>query len=190
MSQGNKSELVQAAESLDAELQQFERSVSEVARTPLDSRKNIARAAEILKDVVSSDERLRERVATLVNAVSAARERQQVQAEKVHARAMELQGRTEVLSGLLQRYDELGAAASQVTQRLQAFLTAAREGKSGEISLDEVKQVVSGIAERVQGLAKDAGSAEFGDIAKEAETVRQQLLSGMNKVELLQKKLS
>jgi uncharacterized coiled-coil DUF342 family protein len=190
MPRDQKSDLVLAAEALDEELFKFERAAGEAGKTPLDSRKNIARTAEFLKEVVTSDERLRDRVSTLVAAISAARERQQALAEKVHERAVELQGRTELLATLLQRYDELGTEASGVTQELQKFLAAAKEGKGGDLSLEDVKTTVQGIADRVQQLAKDAGAQDFSDISKEAESVRQQLLGGMNKVELLQKKLS
>lgn len=190
MPSGQKSDLVLAAEALDDELQKFERASSEAAKTPLDSRKNIARTAEALKEVVTSDERLRERVATLVAAISAARERQQALAEKVHERALELQGRTEILAELLERWGALGDEANGLTQMLQKFVADAKAGTGGDVSLDDVKSNVGGIADRLQSLGKDAGAANFGDIAREADSTRQSLLAALNKVELLQKKMS
>jgi chromosome segregation ATPase len=183
-----RSELVTAAEELDAELTKFERAVRDAEKQPLDTRRGLARAAEVLREVVSSDERLGRAVATLVAAVGAARERQQRHAEAVQARALEIQKRTEQLTDLLDGYGALGEAAAAVTARLAEVLTASREDR--RMDLGDLEERVTAVATQAAELQRAASDRGFADIAKEAESMRQQLLSGVAKVVALQQKLS
>jgi hypothetical protein len=46
------------------------------------------------------------------------------------------------------------------------------------------------VADEAQGLATSANEADFSDIARQADSLRQQLLSARNKMSLLQKGLA
>src|SRR6185295_8751381 len=98
------SELLTAAETFDDELERFGRLVEAARRGPLNSQKNLERAARAFQDIGKSEKRLGEAATALVGALQAARQRQEVQAEAVQGRAQEIEARTAVAADLLQRY--------------------------------------------------------------------------------------
>ena len=108
------SELVAAAEALDAQLTRFESLADQFRKAPLNSEKNLERASKLLKDVAEQDQHLNAAVSALVAAVTKTRDRQQTQAESVNARAQDLQQRAEAFKVLLERYGALGQSAAEL----------------------------------------------------------------------------
>lgn len=188
------SELVSAAQSLDEQLRRFEALTEQLQEAPLTSEKHLERASRALKDLAELDEALRERVAGLVTAISTVRDRQQQQAEAVNARAQELQQRTEVFKDLLTRYGALGQNAGELNVKMQQF--AALRGQASrtpeqDAELTTVFQALQDqmlqVADEAQSLAQAADEKQFSDIGRQAESLRQQLLSARNKLGLLHK---
>lgn len=191
------SELVTAAEALEAQLTRFESLAEQFRKAPLNSEKSLERASKLLRDVAEQDQQLNASVSALVAAVTATRDRQQQQAESVNAHAQELQQRAETFKTLLERYGALGQSAAELNQRMQEF--AARRSQSqgtGEQNkelidilenLDKSMEKVAEEAQRVTGLAEEK---DFTDIGRQADSLRQQLLSARNKLNLLKKGLA
>jgi uncharacterized protein YoxC len=191
------SELVAAAEALDDQLSRFESLAEQFRKAPLTSEKNLERASKLLQDVAAQDQQLNASVSALVAAVTATRDRQQVQAESVNARAQELQQRAETFKTLLERYGALGQSAAELNQRMQDF--AAQRAKSqtaGEQSpellgtLDALNDRMGQVAEEAQAVTRLAEEQDFTDIGRQADSLRQQLLSARNKLQLLRKGLA
>lgn len=189
-------QLEQAAEGVEEELRRFEALADTVLRTPLDSEKNLERASRALREVAESDERLVAQLQKLVAAVGSIRDRQQEHARGVNARAEELQARTQAFQELLQRYAGLGRSASELNAVVQDIAarrqkaTTAEDNRALAGSLDQLLERMGQVAEEAQGLAGAATEQDFTDIARQADSLRQQLLSARNKMALLQKGLA
>ncbi|RYZ37560.1 MAG: hypothetical protein EOO71_27465 [Myxococcaceae bacterium] len=191
------SELVSAAQALDAELLRFEALSGQLQDAPLTSEKHLERASRTLKELADLDDALRVRVGALVQAITGVRTRQQTQADAVNARAQELQRRTEVFKDLLTRYGGLGQSAADLNGRMQEF-SALRQQESRTAEEDaRLTAVFTSLQERMAEVADEAatlaGAADadhFSDIARQADSLRQQLLSARNKLGLLHQSLS
>lgn len=190
------SELVAAAEALDAQLTRFESLAEQFRKAPLNSEKNLERASKLLKDVAEQDQHLNAAVSALVAAVTKTRDRQQTQAESVNARAQDLQQRAEAFKVLLERYGALGQSAAELNQRMQDFATQRAKAQSSEQNaevlgiLDALNQRMGEVAEEASAVTKLGEEQDFTDIGRQADSLRQQLLSARNKLQLLRKGLA
>lgn len=188
-----ESELVAAAQSLDEGLERFEALTEQLQKAPLQSEKHLERASETLKALADMDDQLRVRVTTLVGAISRVRDRQQAQAEAVHECAQNLQARTEVFKDLLVRYGSLGQSAGELNVQMQQFAQQRQQAKTPEeqtgvaTTFQALQDRMAQVAEDARALATLANEKDFGDIARQADSLRQQLLSARNKMGLLQK---
>src|SRR5947209_1541939 len=99
--QDELSDLGAAAAALDTALTRCEELAAEAGRVRLDSEKNLNRAARLLSDAAAGQEEVGARVRTLVEAIDAARKRQQTNAVALAARAEELQKRVGELQELM-----------------------------------------------------------------------------------------
>ncbi|RKH37956.1 hypothetical protein [Corallococcus sicarius] len=191
------SELVSAAQALDSELLRFEALAAQLQEAPLTSEKHLERASRTLKDLADLDDALRLRVGALVQAITGVRTRQQTQADAVNARAQELQRRTEVFKDLLTRYGALGQSAADLNGRMQQFAALRQQATRTPEEDVQLTEVFTALQERMAGVADEAatlvGAADaehFSDIARQADSLRQQLLSARNKLALLHQSLS
>ena len=182
------SPLVDAAEELEAELERFEGIVAESLRAGLDSQKGLERAADMLKAVVAADQRIAEKVGTLVAAVQATRARREDRAAAVGRRAQEIEARSQVYAGLMGDYRAIGAAAGELTQKLVAVGGASTSER--EAALAAARDAVGELAARAKALAEQAQQENFQDVARSAEQLRQQLHAALNKVTLASQRTS
>ncbi|MBZ4398527.1 hypothetical protein OWM54_23975 [Myxococcus sp. MISCRS1] len=188
-----ESTLVTAARSLDEGLERFEALAQQLQDAPLQAEKHLEKASATLKALADMDEELRARVAGLVGAISQVRDRQQTQAEAVQARAMELQQRTEIFKDLLVRYGSLGQSAGELNVRMQEFAAQRQQAKTPEenaalaTSFQSLQDRMGEVADEAQSLSQAAEEKDFNDISRQAESLRQQLMSARNKLSLLQK---
>jgi uncharacterized protein YoxC len=190
------SELVAAAEALDAQLTRFESLADQFRKSPLNSEKSLERASKLLRDVAEQDQQLNASVSALVAAVTATRDRQQVQAESVNARAQELQQRADTFKSLLDRYGALGQSAAELNQRMQEFAAQRGQAQTAEqntqvlATLDALNERMGQVAEEAQAVTRLSEEQDFTDIGRQADSLRQQLLSARNKLQLLRNGLS
>jgi len=191
-----RSELVVAAERVDADLKKFEHDVAVACREPLNSQKQIARAAQALQDLGTADQQLGQGLKALVDAITMARQRQQSNVEAAVNRAHEVERRSQVLKDLLERYGDLGGVAMQLNQLALHISTQAKEATTPEqvaglfVSLKDLQDQLAKAAEGAQLLVDASEAAEFTDVSREAESLRQQLLSSKNKLGLLHNSLN
>jgi DNA repair exonuclease SbcCD ATPase subunit len=189
------SELSGVAATLSEELDRFQDLAESLKKAPFNSQKNLERAAKLLRDVAESDQRLGEKIQALVGAISKVRDTQQQQAQAVTTRAQELQQRTEVFKELFHSYAQLGQDAAELNGISQQVAAKQSSGEGGgpeavRNALGELNTRLGDLVDRAQKLTDDAGSRDFEDIARHADSLRQQLLAARNKMNLLQKKLA
>lgn len=184
--------LTEAAAALEAELKRFEEMAAAARKMPLDSEKNLGRAARALQETADAQERTADLVRALVSAINQARDQQQAQAEALLARAEELKAQTENLEQLLARFKTLGADAREIQTLVQL---ASQKGAARDLSgaleiLNEARTKIDAIASSASDLAADAKSKGIHDVEREADSLRQQLLAARNKLGLLQQGLA
>ena len=183
------SRLIDAAFALEEELYRMGSVAGEALRLRLDSQRNLERTGEKLAELGAVDERLQPLVNGLLDAVKELVDAQQAQADALAARAEELRQRREVFLQLLARFAELGRASLELNGLVQAFAGTRREEgaapASDPPSLEVVRRTMTELIESAGVVSQAAEREDFEDIASQANSLRQQLQSGRNKLNLL-----
>ncbi|WP_242346198.1 hypothetical protein [Anaeromyxobacter terrae] len=181
------SPLVAAATALEEELERIASVAREAQRLPLDSQRNVERTAEKLADLGAVDAKLGPLVQQLMGAVSALVQGQHDQAVALAARAEEVRARREVLRELLGRYAGLGRDAQELNAMVQAFASGAQPGAGGTEppSFDAVRETMTRLIGDAEAVARASVEQGFEDLSRQADGLRQQLLSARNKLNLL-----
>lgn len=174
---GKPSELAEAALALDQELRRFEELAEQAGRVKLNSEKNLERATDALARAAQSQDRIQAQVQKLVAAVAAARQKQEAEAAALMARAHQIAQRRSRFGEVLQRMGGLGQMAKEVQERLK-----------GAGDLDEVLARMQQVADDAAEIGRAAQEGEMEDLARQADTLRQQVLTAKNKVALLKKR--
>lgn len=192
--QSATSELVNAATAIEEELHRFESLAEEVRSSPLRAQKHLEKMGKLLNSVADCDERLVANMRSLLGVLNQWRDRQQALASEVNTRALELQERTKVYQALMERFAALGQEAGSLSGQMQQVAGMTQPGqaaKAEEIiaSLQKVNEQMSQVADSAGKLASDAEAQDFTDVARDAESLRQQLLAARNRANLLQQKL-
>jgi hypothetical protein len=189
--------LTGSAANLDAELKRYVELASAAVKVPLTSEKNIDRAARAIADAAESEKRVLSHVQALVGAITAARESQEASTKALNAHADAVSERRVELEALLARFAKLGEVArtmNAVVQRVSGYKANPYGGESAEVTemrtaLAEVETGMTTVAGHAQELAAEAGRASFEELARQAESLRQQVLAAKNRQSLLQKAL-
>jgi chromosome segregation ATPase len=186
----HESELISAAEELDAGFRRFEQLSESVQKVPLNSQKNLNRASEMLAEIAAVGEGLQAQLGSVVAAISKFREKQEGQSGRIQKQAELIQERSRVLQGLMEEYRGLGDGARELNGQLQRISAATENGGDStpllgrlqevEPSLERLVQTASTLVERAEGQG-------FGDIAHQADSLRQQLQAVRNKLNLLRR---
>jgi hypothetical protein len=193
-----KSPLVEAAEAFDGSLRRFAALAESMRRTSLDSSHGLGRAADALKEVVACEEDLQAQARILIAALAAAREAQEGQSELVRNRALEIQARSGEYAAILGRFEAIGTEAAELntaTQQLASQRKIADQTlRESDISalladLGEIEDRMTGVIDSSEGLAKDARGANFDDLHRRTDALRQQLLAARNRIKLLKETL-
>lgn len=168
--------LAAAAAAFDDELASYARLGDLFLKTPLSSVKHLERANATLADIAACEERLQAAGQRMVQALSAARARQEQLARDVVAHVPQIQARNKQLNDLM---SELTAVAGEVGQ-LNTALTAQRDNGDATRppTADDARGVsttVFALSDRAQQLATTAHDAEFEEIATQAHALHQRL---------------
>jgi len=183
--------LVAAAEVLDRELRGFAALTAALRREPFGSQKSLDRGADLLRQVTEADARLDRALAALVQAIGVARDSQAAEDDTATARARELAERNGIFRGLLARYEALGQVAAEVNRGILGMADGELDAKPEGLvaALPELIASVGRAAEAGKELVVNAEAARFPDLARNAETLRHQLLGAQNRMTLLQQRL-
>lgn len=184
MSSEKKSELVEATEALNEELEKVEHLAQSAARIPLSSRRNLEKAARTTTEAAEAQTRVGDRIKELMEALNAARVRNEATVQTMQQRSDEIQARSQQLSELLTRFDKIGEEAREISSLAQTVTT---EG-AGE-KLTELESRMAAIAEAAKALWEQADKDDWTDVARDADSLRQQVLAAKNKLGLLAKRI-
>jgi chromosome segregation ATPase len=176
--------LAKAAAALEAELLEYEKFVGEVKRMSLNTEKAMHRAKDLLEHCAAGEQRMGERLQAFAAAMQDVQVRQQGCISEAVAAAETIQARVQKRSALLQRFSALGERARALNEPV-----AALEAKEGEANaqdllrtLGEVVAATDSVVAEADVLLADANTDDWEDIAREANTLKQQLQSARNKI--------
>jgi hypothetical protein len=189
------SELMAAALAFDEELESFGRLTEAARRGPLNSQKNLERAARMFDDIGESEKRLSQAAQTLVTALNAARQKQEAHALAIQERADLIEQRTAAAAGLLQRYGAMGGKASDLNQLALGIAAKHATGERSDDAdllpaLGEMRARMADVADGAKSLTAAAREADFEDIARQADSLRQQIMAADDKVAAIEKGLA
>jgi hypothetical protein len=191
------SPLVAAAQAFSETLQRFDALAQTVGRAALDSAEGLSRAAQTLQKVAACEEDLQARAQALGAALTAAREAQQARAAELTARALEVQQRSEAYAGLARRFEALGRDAADLNASAQKVATGhklergmpAEELAAISSRVGEIEAQMTAVVGAAETLAGDGRAAQFDELARKTDALRQQLLAARDRVGLLKEAL-
>jgi len=181
--------LVQAALALEDELRQIVSIATEAQRLPLDSQHNLEFTAGKLSELGTVDQRLQPLVNALMEAVKTIVNTQQAQAMAIKDRADELRRRREVFQKLLTSYGSLVQTAQGLHGLIMSFADTRRNDGAASAenapSLYVVQQAMTNLIESACQVSLAANEENFKDVARQVDSIRQQLLGARKSLNLL-----
>lgn len=189
------SPLVEAAEAFSTTLQRFGSLADGLRKGGLDSQRSLERSAELLTEVARCEEELQAHAQALMAALGMARDTQQTQADVIRTRALEIQARTEKYAALMRGFEALGKDAAALNTSAQGLAgqkrTAQEMVKDGALlaGLDELQERMTAVAGSAEKLTADARDADFDDLSRKVDSLRQQILAARNRIALLKETL-
>lgn len=185
-SRPEESQFLQAARTFDEELERFAGATQAVQRGPLNSAKALERAAQLLTTVADAEEKLRLASQGLSRAIARSHEDQMSQAQAVSERAATIAARTAEFQRLIERYGELGNAAATLNGDLLEIVRKKKESEASgggiDIEISALRDKLTTLADSAQQLLDASRAADFEDITRQADSIRQQLLAARNKL--------
>jgi len=188
--------LVTAAEAFEESLQRFAALAETLRKGSVDSQRGLERAGETLQAVADCEQQLQDDAQGLMAALALVRTAQQQQAEAISARAEEIRARTEIYAELMRRFEALGQDAAGLNATAQEL--AARGQTADEMvrdqalaaGLDDLQGRMAAAGAAAEALTADARSADFDDLWRKVDSLRQQILATRNKLGLLREALT
>jgi DNA repair exonuclease SbcCD ATPase subunit len=176
--------LAGAADHFEQELARYERLSSELARTTVQSEKSLGRKRHLLDEFTESEAELGVRLKSLLVAMNEARERQQHCMEVAVKAATDLRERAEQFSELMAKVTELGERARTASQPAGPLLTEADAKVSAEAlaPLDHVSEQIHSVLSEADAIARSASAQNWPEVARDVNSLRQQLSSMHAKV--------
>ena len=191
MTEKYDNQLSQAAKALEEELTRFEDLLVELGR-PVNSDKALQRARQGLESCSRTEAKLAERLHAFADAMQKLQARQQKCMEVVRTNADHIQARHQERSALLERVAGLGSRAREVSEPLSGLSEEAWESGSSDLlaSVREVSDRLEVVIGEAEDVASSAERADWTDIARDAQALKQQLQAVRNRVLLGQRKLA
>ena len=185
------SALKAAVQALDDELDRFEALADAARRTPLTSERNLEKAATAINQAAESQQRVHGHIQALIDAITAARVKHDKTAEELVKTRDEVQARGERFQTQLGRFAALGKEAADISGFVKQL--GELKGKpNGEVvaQLSEVQGRMAKVVEGATALGKEAEAESMEDLARQCDSLKQQVQSALNKVSLLRDKLA
>jgi len=177
--------LSEAAAEFERELNRYEKIGNELSRTVVRSQKTLSRTQKLLGESTECEEELGRRLRVLLEAMNGARDKQQRSMEQTLAAAQNLQTRATEFTALLERVAELGTRARETSEPAVRAVSESVEGERGAAllsSLESIGDRMTAIIRDAEQIAKDAEAGDWPDIAREVQSLRQQVISAHGRV--------
>jgi hypothetical protein len=187
------SSLVAAAAALDDELRAYDDLALEAKRAHTDSEKGLQRAIKIVQDSTGRNEHIQEKLQNLVKEIENARVRQEESLRALLGVAREVQSRAVQHEEMSQRFGALGESAKHVNTLTMA-LSERRETGATEAEvlagLGEIQIQMAAVVAEAEVLTALANEQSWPEFARQADSVRQQVLAAKNKLVLAHRSMA
>jgi chromosome segregation ATPase len=188
---GADTPLQTAVQRLDEELARFDQLAQSARKIQLTSERNLEKAARAVNDAAESQRRVNEHIQGLIAAISEARTRHDAVATELLTTRDEVEARAERFQTQLARFGALGKEAADISAQVRE-LGAVKDQPNAQIValLTSVKERMTGVVAGAVALAAEADAESMEDLARQCDSLKQQVQSALNKVSLLRDKLS
>lgn len=183
------SPLIDAAVALEEELEALDALARKAQKLPLDSRDNIRKTNEVLGEVGAMENGLTAKLQSLMSAISALAQRQQVQGEQLRARADEVAKRSEVYDALTARYVDLGRVASEINASMQQLVDAQAQAPAHEarataaLTARQITGQLDQLITNADDVHASAVAQQFQEIERQTHALRQQLSAARARID-------
>jgi hypothetical protein len=184
------SPLVEAAAALEGELREYDELAREAERIRIDGERGLRRAAAIVNESGGVSERIQERLRALVGEIEGARLRQVESLKVLLEAATTVEKRAQQHRVLMERFAALGEAAGHVNTLTLALSEKRSAGASDTELLHDLQGIQTHIAlvlAEAETLSHCAREEQWPDLARQADSVRQQVSSAKNKLAMAHK---
>jgi len=163
------SPLTEAATQFEAELAIYARLGELFIKTPLTSLKHLERANQTLGEIADCEQRLQDAGKKLIEALTAARSRQESLSNEVVAHAPTVQARNTQLKDLMLQMGQLATDVAGVNAKI------VQAGPDEKADPGDVSASMITLSERALELATAAHDAEFEELSQQAHALHQRL---------------
>ena len=188
---GADTPLQTAVQRLDEELARFEQLAQSARKIQLTSERNLDKAARAVNDAAESQRRVNEHIQGLIAAISEARTRHDAVATELLTTRDEVEARAVRFQAQLARFGAIGKEAADISAQVRE-LGAVKDQPNAQIValLTAVKERMTSVVANAVALAAEADAESMEDLARQCDSLKQQVQSALNKVSLLRDKLS
>lgn len=187
------SALVDAATQLEEELSRYEKLTDEVGRTPIGSEKTLGRAARAVTEAAACHERIMQSVGALSEAMNGTRLRQEASLVRMAEAARHVSERAIAFRALLARYASLGDVAKTMNASVAEIAAHKNDGGAPGEVITSIATLVDRMGDAVteaDELTRVAKETSFDDLARDADSLRQQIHSARNRLMLVQRTMA
>ncbi len=185
--------LAAAVSAFEDELERFATLSAELEKTPLTSDKALVRAQKALSESTDCQARLAIQLQYVVGAIEGARVKQDGCLQQIMKAAERVRDRAREFAALVERFAGIGQRARDITEPVRAVLARKAEGAPGGELLTGLRDVLAlteAVIAEADTLSRDAKVADWPDIAREAESLKQQMQSARNRVLLAERSVA
>jgi hypothetical protein len=178
---------------LEEELRRYEQLTKDTDATAIHSHKQLVRAAQTLSEASRCHERIMQHVGVLSAAMTDTRARQQACAEQLVASGGQIGERATVFQTLLGQCDQLRELSKALNESAAQVAARQSEGAPDEailVLMTELLERIGGAVTRADEVGRVAKEASFADVARDVDSLRQQMLSAKNRLTLAQRSLA
>jgi hypothetical protein len=184
------SPLVDAAAALEGELRAYDELAHEAHRIRIDGERGLRRGMAIVQESGGMSERIQERLRALVAEIESVRLRQVESLKVLLEAASTVEKRAQQHRVLMERFAALGESAGHVNTLTMALSEKRSAGASDTELLQDLQGIQTHIAlvvAEAEALSDRAREEQWPDLARQADSVRQQVSSAKNKLALAYK---
>lgn len=181
---------MRSAAELHATIDEIDRLTSRLQKVELASREEITRAGRLLEEAAEAHKRFLAHLTAVTQLIAAMRDRQNASAVQLSQYAQHLEERHQQHVVLDERFAALGDTARQISVLIKDGVVpepepGAEPPSAAEVAakLAPVKERLAEGAEEARALQADSREAGFVDLERQADAIRQQLRSLLNKLE-------
>jgi hypothetical protein len=180
-----------AVQALDEELARFDQLAQSARKLPLTSERNLEKAARAINEAAESQKRVAAHIQGLIEAISAARDRHDATAVELVKTRDQVELRGGRFQEQLGRFAALGREAAEISGAVkQLGELQARPAQDVIAELGGVQARMGRVVDGAVALAAEADAEGMDELARQCDSLKQQVQSALNKVRLLRDKLA